>query len=178
MFRPLSRVTGNRVLDSLLQQPPAARHRRYAHLDTKRLFQCLPPCSRLACSQALSIETFIDRPSLSFIYSRSAQISPCKQTFLFFPSDEFVLDTCPFSGVLHTHGLQEWGPRVVLHCCFSQAARLVFSSVRVCDASTDSLSLWNKSSDACVSTSIFLVSARSCRNSVLACKLTRWWEVS
>jgi len=94
-----------------------------------------------------------------------------------FPSNEFVLDTCPAPSVLQTHSLYEWGPRVVLYRCISQAARLFFSPIRVCDSGEDFSNLQEKSSKTGVSALIFLAPARFCRNSVPARKLTRWWEV-
>ena len=70
-------------LPPLRQPPRSARHRSYAQLDTKRLFQHQASCPRLVSSQALSMDIFLYRPSLSFIYSRPTRISPRKQTFLF-----------------------------------------------------------------------------------------------
>ena len=91
--------------------------------------------------------------------------------------NEFVLDTCLVGSVWQTHSLYEWSPRVVLHCCSSQAARLSFSPIWVCDSSEDSSNLHEKCSQTRGAAFIFGASAHSCWNFNPARKLILWWEV-
>jgi hypothetical protein len=66
---------------------------------------------------------------------------------------------------------------VVVHRFFSQAARLSFSLIWVCDSSEDSSNLQQKSAQTVVSTLTLGATIDSCWNFVPARKLIRWWEV-